>query len=70
MVTMYDIRDAGNKFREGMMHPQVAAKVKAYIDMIMLHLYKMITNHGRESSSSTLKWASSKGTLFVNVDAG
>jgi hypothetical protein len=70
---MWHIWDARNKlYEEGIMaHPNsVAAKVKAYVEMILVHLYKPIPNHRRESSSSTAKWTSPPvGTVLLNVDA-
>jgi hypothetical protein len=70
---MWHIWDARNKLREDevFMHPHaVAAKIKAYIDMILLHLYKASTNHRREPSSSSPKWVPPpEGTVLVNGDA-
>lgn len=54
IVTLLHIWDARNKAREEgvLMHPKsVATKVNAYIDMILVHLYKPQANHSRESSS-------------------
>ena len=53
------------------MHPHaVAAKVKAYIDMIMIYLYKPSTNHIRAPSSWSPKWVPPpEGTLSINGDA-
>jgi hypothetical protein len=54
-----------------MMHPKsVAAKIKAYVDMICIHMYKSMAAIRREPSSSTPKWVSSLACiLLVNVDA-
>jgi hypothetical protein len=47
----------------------LAAKVNAYIEMILVHIYKPATNHRRELSSSA-KWVPPpEGTVLVNVDA-
>jgi hypothetical protein len=53
------------------MHPKsIAAKIKAYIDMICIHLYKPTTATRREPSSSTPKWVPPPaGMVLVNVDA-
>jgi hypothetical protein len=51
MVSMWHIRDSRNKFCEGdgMMHPKsLAAKIKAYIDLIY---YKSKPSNRREPSS-------------------
>jgi hypothetical protein len=43
--------------------------VNAYIDMILVHLYKPQANHSRESSS-VAKWIPPpEGKVLVNVDA-
>jgi hypothetical protein len=72
-VSFWHIWDARNKGREGEgeTHPKIiAAKIKAYIDMICTHLYKPKTASRRESSTSTPKWIPPPaGFLLVNVDA-
>jgi hypothetical protein len=72
IVTLWHIWDARNKAREEgiLMHPKpVATKVNAYIDMILVHLYKPQANHSRESSSVT-KWIPlQEGNVLVNIDA-
>jgi hypothetical protein len=72
MVAMWHIWDARNKFHEEgtMAHPSsIAVKVKAYVEMLLLHLYKPKPNHRRESSSSTTKWTPPPvGTVLLNVD--
>jgi hypothetical protein len=73
MVSLWHIWDARNKYREGevFMHPKsIAAKIKAYIDMICIHLYKPTNATRREPSSSTPKWVPPPaGMVLVNVDA-
>ncbi|KAE8783266.1 non-ltr retroelement reverse transcriptase [Hordeum vulgare] len=73
IVVFWHIWDARNKFREGegMLHPNaLATKIRAYIDMIMVHLYKPSTSHSRESTASSLRWIPPpEGTLMINVDA-
>ncbi|XP_071680193.1 uncharacterized protein [Lolium perenne] len=72
ITAMWHIWDARNKAREGegVLHPtSLAAKVNAYIEMILVHLYKSATNHRRELSSGA-KWVPPpEGTVLVNVDA-
>ncbi|KAK1693738.1 hypothetical protein QYE76_010435 [Lolium multiflorum] len=72
IVTLWHIWDTRNKDREEgvLMHPKsIATKVNAYIDMIIVHLYKPKANHSRESSS-VAKWISPpEGKVLVNVDA-
>jgi hypothetical protein len=73
VVTMWHLWDARNKTREGEgpVHPNsVASRVKAYVDMILQHLYKPATLHRCESSSPSLKWTPPpEGTVMINVDA-
>jgi hypothetical protein len=73
VVTTWHIWDARNRFREGepMMHPRsVAEKALAYIQMIIMHLYKPSASHRRESNSSVLKWSPPPADMvLVNVDA-
>jgi hypothetical protein len=72
ITAMWHIWDARNKAREGegVLHPtSLAAKVNAYIEMILVHIYKPATNHRRELSSGA-KWVPPpEGTVLVNVDA-
>ncbi|KAE8772029.1 retrotransposon unclassified [Hordeum vulgare] len=72
MVTMWHIWDARNSAREGgaLVHPSaVALKVKAYLNMILLHLYNNDSVQ-RCVSSSSHKWIPPpEGTVLVNVDA-
>jgi hypothetical protein len=72
-VSLWHILDARNKCLEGegMMHPKsIAAKIKKYIDMICIHLYKPTAPIRREPSSSTPKWIPPPACiLLVNVDA-
>ena len=73
MVTMWHIWDARNSAREGgvFVHPgAVALKVKAYLHMILLHLYNKESVHRCVSSSLSRKWMpSAEGSMLVNVDA-
>lgn len=72
-VTIWHLWDARNAVRndEQMKHPHSLAKqIKAYIDMIQLHLFKQTTNQKRETTPSTPVWSPpSEGTAVVNVDA-
>jgi hypothetical protein len=48
----------------------LAEKIKAYVEMIELHLFKPSTNQRRVSSISVRHWPPPpKGTVFVSVDA-
>jgi hypothetical protein len=71
-VAVWYIWDARNKAREGegLLHPKsLTAKINAYIDMILIHLYKPTANNRHELSSSA-KWTPPpEGTALVNVDA-
>jgi ribonuclease HI len=52
-------------------HPRsLVEQIKAYIDMILLHLFKQTTNQRRETTPSTPVWSPPpEGTAVVNVDA-
>jgi hypothetical protein len=73
MTTMWHIWDARNRIREGenLMHPHAPAmKIKAYIDMILQHLYKTGTDQRCETKISSIKWSPPPvGIVSVNVDA-
>jgi hypothetical protein len=48
----------------------LAVKIKAYIDLIFIHLYKPKPANRRESSSSTPKWVPPpEGAVLISVDA-
>jgi hypothetical protein len=70
MVILWHIWDAINKCGEGegIMHPKfVAAKIKAYINNICIHLYKPVP---AEHTSSTSKCVPPLTvSLLVNMDA-
>jgi hypothetical protein len=72
IVALWHIWDARNKAWEGerLMHPNsVMSKIKAYVDMILLHLYKPDVSERCETSSSTLKWSPPPvGSVLINVD--
>jgi hypothetical protein len=71
-VAVWHIWDARNKAREGegILHPTaLAAKINAYIDMILNNLYTPSANHRRELSQSA-KWVPPpEGMVLLNVDA-
>ena len=73
MVTMWHIWDARNKAREEevMFHPTtVTSKVKAYVHMILDHLYSLTPHHRCVSPSSLPKWIPPPvGSVMVTVDA-
>jgi hypothetical protein len=73
MVTFCHIWHARNKYREGegILNPfSIAAKIKAYIELIIKHLYKPSPANRREPSTSSPKWVLPPvGTVMVNVDA-
>jgi ribonuclease HI len=53
-----------------MKHPRsLAEQIKAYIHMIMLHLFKQPAVQSRETSSSPRWSPSPEGMVFINVDA-
>uniref|UniRef100_A0A8I6Y5U1 RNase H type-1 domain-containing protein n=1 Tax=Hordeum vulgare subsp. vulgare TaxID=112509 RepID=A0A8I6Y5U1_HORVV len=71
-VTCWHIWDARNKLREENItqHPtSLALKVKAYVDMIVQHLYITSTNHRREPSTTTYWVPPPAGKVMINVDA-
>jgi hypothetical protein len=73
VVALWHIWDARNKCREGegVSHPKaVAAKIKAYIELIYTHLYKSKPANWRELYSLTPKWVPPPtGSGLLNVDA-
>jgi ribonuclease HI len=66
---MWEHRNAVRN-NEKMKHPRsLAEQIKAYIHMIMLHLFKQPAVQSRETSSSP-RWSPPlEGTVFINVDA-
>ena len=56
---------------EAMRHPHsVAAQIKAYVEMIELHLFGSETSTRRDSTLSSARWTPPpEGTVCVNVDA-
>jgi hypothetical protein len=72
MVTFWHIWDARNKYREeGILNPfSIVAKIKAYIELIIKHLYKPSLANRHEPSTSSPKWVPPPvSTIMVNVDA-
>jgi hypothetical protein len=71
-VTFWHIWDARNKLREegGSINPlSIALKIKAYVELILTHLYKPIPAHRRETSRA-ISWSPPPdGMLQLNVDA-
>jgi hypothetical protein len=72
-ITVWHIWEARNAVRneEGNTHPHVvASKIQAYVNLVLLHLYKTVTVHSRETTSSSAKWSPPQpGSVLVNVDA-
>jgi hypothetical protein len=68
-VTIWHIWDARNTVRNDgqLKHPHsLAEHIKAYIDMILLHLFKQTTNQRRETTPSTPVWSPPpEGTAVV-----
>jgi ribonuclease HI len=71
-VTFWHIWDARNKLREegGSINPlSIALKIKAYVELILTHLYRPIPAH-RCETSRTISWSPPPdGMLQLNVDA-
>jgi hypothetical protein len=71
-VTFWHLWDTRNKIREegGSAFPSfVVVKINSYVDMILAHLYKNVTNSRREPIPAT-PWAPPPvGSLMINVDA-
>jgi hypothetical protein len=72
-IMVWHIWEARNAVRneEGNTHPHVvASKIQAYVNLVLLHLYKTVTVHSRETTSSSAKWSPPQpGSVLVNVDA-
>jgi ribonuclease HI len=72
-VTLWHIWEARNVARNGEheMHPQIIVeKVKAYVEMILMYIFKPSTNHMCESKNFIAKWTPPPdGWLMANVDA-
>uniref|UniRef100_A0A8I6YGG0 RNase H type-1 domain-containing protein n=1 Tax=Hordeum vulgare subsp. vulgare TaxID=112509 RepID=A0A8I6YGG0_HORVV len=71
VVTCWHIWDARNKLREENInqHPSsLALKIKAYVDMIVEHLFITKTNHRREPSTTTSWVPPPAGKVMINVD--
>jgi ribonuclease HI len=71
-VTCWHIWDARNKLREEhtMVSPtSVAAKIKAYVDIIVEHLFRTKPSHSREPSSLSCWVPPPIGMVLINVDA-
>uniref|UniRef100_A0A8R7P8F8 Reverse transcriptase zinc-binding domain-containing protein n=1 Tax=Triticum urartu TaxID=4572 RepID=A0A8R7P8F8_TRIUA len=73
-ITVWHIWEARNAVRngEGNIHPhRVASKIHAYVDLVLLHLFKTVAGHSHETpSSSSVKWSPPPpGSVLINVDA-
>jgi len=72
-VTLWHIWEARNSARNGedVMHPQmIVEKVKVYVEMILLHIFKPSTYHRCESNNFVSKWAPPPdGWMMANADA-
>ena len=72
-ITAWHIWEARNAVRNGenLTHPnRVAEKVKTYVQMALMHLFKSPTSHRCESEYSVPKWIPPPdGWLMINVDA-
>jgi hypothetical protein len=72
-LTFWHLWEARNDARnnEGIIHPRrIVEKIKAYVDMVVLHCFKNPRASRCESSSSPLKWTPPPaGTILMNVDA-
>ena len=72
-VTLWHIWEARNSARNGenVMHPRmIVEKVKAYVEMILLHIFKPSTYHRCESNNLVSKWTPPPdGWMMANVDA-
>jgi hypothetical protein len=72
-VAFWHLWEARNSYRNGdtMKNPRsLALQIKAYVDMIELHLRKPVSNHRCETNYSVAKWTPPpEGTVWINVDA-
>ncbi|CAN6249391.1 unnamed protein product [Urochloa humidicola] len=72
-VTLWHIWEARNAHRNGENegHPRmIVEKVKAYVEMILLHAFKPLTNHRCESNNIISRWTPPPdGWMMANVDA-
>jgi ribonuclease HI len=72
-VSVWHLWEARNAVRndEKRKHPNsLAEQIKAYIALILLHLFKPTTIHSRDSTSTSPQWSPQpEGTAIVNVDA-
>jgi ribonuclease HI len=72
-VAFWHLWEARNGYRNGdtMKNPRsLALQIKAYVDMIELHLRKPVSNHRCEPIYSVPKWTPPpEGTVWINVDA-
>jgi hypothetical protein len=73
MVTIWHLWLARNDARNDapMRHPHtIVQQIKAYVEMIEMHLYDQNPSTRREPNSSRARWAPPpEGTICVNVDA-
>jgi hypothetical protein len=72
-VTVWHLWKAWNGVRNGekRKHPKsLAEQIKAYIELILLHLAKIPTIHRRETPSTSSQWSPlPAGRMAINVDA-
>lgn len=72
-VTIWHIWEARNNARNSgeVAHPRrTAAKIKAYVDMILLHLYKPASGQRRETPALSPSWSPPpSGTVLLTSDA-
>ncbi|KAK1668625.1 hypothetical protein QYE76_056784 [Lolium multiflorum] len=72
-VTVWHLWEARNGVRNGekRKHPtSLAEQIKAYTEMILLHLFKPLTSHSRETLATTSRWSPTPvGSVVIHVDA-
>jgi hypothetical protein len=73
-ITIWHIWEARNAVRndEGNIHPhRITFKIHAYVDLVLLHTFKPVTRHSRETPScSPVRWSPPPpGSVLINVDA-